>query len=157
MALDALGWTDHSQFILEGFMKLTQPSDLLLTATRSRGRALKWQNIWAALIVLNQQVCRSASILGGNRILLYCPPPPNIFICISAINSSNGFVWPMSGQAVNSDFDVSADRKRRRHWFIANGVRSEIQRPRSCRGFRQGYQKPSARSFSLPGKSLSAC
>ena len=76
MALDALGWTDHSQFILEGFMKLTQPSDLLLTATRSRGRALKWQNIWAALIVLNQQVCRSASILGGNRILLYCPPPP---------------------------------------------------------------------------------
>lgn len=53
MALDSLGWSDASQFVLEGFMKLTQPSDLLLTTTRSRGRALKWQNIWAALVVLN--------------------------------------------------------------------------------------------------------
>ena len=57
VAVDSLSWSvDHTQFITEGFMKLTQPSDLLMTTTRSRGRALKWQNIWAALVVLNQQV-----------------------------------------------------------------------------------------------------
>jgi len=55
MAMDSLGWSDQSaHLVLEGQVKLTQPSDLLLTTTRgSRGRTLKWQNVWLALITLS--------------------------------------------------------------------------------------------------------
>ena len=60
MAMDSLGWSDQSaHLVLEGQVKLTQPSDLLLTTTRgNRGRTLKWQNVWLALITLsnNNQV-----------------------------------------------------------------------------------------------------
>lgn len=58
LAVDSLGWsTGSSKVVMEGHVKFTQPSDLLLTATRGRSsRTLKWQNVWLALIVLNHQV-----------------------------------------------------------------------------------------------------
>lgn len=54
MAMDCLGWSDNAaQLVLEGYVKLTQPGELLLTTTRSRGRTLKWQNVWMGLVTLN--------------------------------------------------------------------------------------------------------
>jgi len=57
LAVDSLGWSaNSSKFLMEGHVKFTQPSDLLLTATRGRAsRTLKWQNVWMAVIVLNHQ------------------------------------------------------------------------------------------------------
>ena len=56
MAMDCLGWSDNAaaQLVMEGYVKLTQPGELLLTTTRSRGRTLKWQNVWMGLVTLNQ-------------------------------------------------------------------------------------------------------
>lgn len=56
--MDSLGWSDMvgttTRFVFDGQVKLTQPSDLLLTGTRSRGRSLKWQNVWLVLVTLHQ-------------------------------------------------------------------------------------------------------
>lgn len=62
MALDCLAWPENggAQLVLDGFVKLTQPGELLLTATKSRGRTLKWQNIWMALVVHVTKVTRAA-------------------------------------------------------------------------------------------------
>ena len=53
--MDCLGWSDNAaaQLVMEGYVKLTQPGELLLTTTRSRGRTLKWQNVWMGLVTLN--------------------------------------------------------------------------------------------------------
>lgn len=58
LAMDCLGWSDNAaaQLVMEGYVKLTQPGELLLTTTRSRGRTLKWQNVWMGLVTLNHQV-----------------------------------------------------------------------------------------------------
>ena len=55
LAMDCLGWSDNAaaQLVMEGYVKLTQPGELLLTTTRSRGRTLKWQNVWMGLVTLN--------------------------------------------------------------------------------------------------------
>ena len=65
MAMDCLAWPDNgtAQLVLEGFVKLTQPGELLLTATKSRGRTLKWQNIWMALVVQTTKVTHAHNVI----------------------------------------------------------------------------------------------
>ena len=72
MAMDCLGWSDNAaaQLVMEGYVKLTQPGELLLTTTRSRGRTLKWQNVWMGLVTLNQ--VRNFFLLISLFILCVC-------------------------------------------------------------------------------------
>ncbi|EFX70397.1 hypothetical protein DAPPUDRAFT_328299 [Daphnia pulex] len=72
LAMDCLGWSDNAaaQLVMEGYVKLTQPGELLLTTTRSRGRTLKWQNVWMGLVTLNHQDSNKTNVfeLGGETV-----------------------------------------------------------------------------------------
>lgn len=76
MAMDCLGWSDNAaaQLVMEGFVKLTQPGELLLTTTRSRGRTLKWQNVWMGLVTLNHQDNKTSVYDLGGETAADSPP-----------------------------------------------------------------------------------